>query len=84
MMWLIRKAMKCFASRKTHNRDLDASLSSPRADANSGQPTPDTKLAPEVFLPTLRLRATTPASTPPPHTSTLHPVLRGRSGPPEC
>ncbi|ETW79636.1 hypothetical protein HETIRDRAFT_459654 [Heterobasidion irregulare TC 32-1] len=77
-------AFHCPSPRKTHNRDLDASLGFPRAGADSGQPTPDTKLAPEVFLPTLRLRATTPASTPSPHTSTLHPVLRGRSGPPEC
>lgn len=50
-MWLIRKAMKCFDSRKTHDHDLDGTLGSPRADANSGQPTPDTKLATDLLSP---------------------------------
>ena len=49
--WLIRKAIKCFDSRKTHDHDLDGTLGSPRADANSGQPTPDTKLATDLLSP---------------------------------
>ena len=48
-MWLIRKAMKCFDSRKTHDHDLDGTLGSPRADANPVQPTPYTHASPTAL-----------------------------------